>query len=200
MTQSSIIPLFPTLIHVARLSQFSEFNRKVETKSIELKNTVKADDVWNCNTYSTVNKYDITKDPMASSFVSACKSEVIKFSKLFGVETEIFERVNGWVNVSEKGNFQEYHNHDSSHFSCAYYVKAPKNCGSIRFKSHEAFSNMFPLPVVTATDASYSTYHIVPEECNLVIFRSNLQHMVDTNMSTENRISISMNFTFKGKL
>jgi hypothetical protein len=55
---------------------------------------------------------------------------------------------------------------------------------------------MFPLPVDQVTDASCKTCVYPPEEAALLLFRSNLLHMVKQNKSNNNRISISANFKF----
>jgi uncharacterized protein (TIGR02466 family) len=99
------------------------------------------------------------------------------------------------MNVSTKGDYQEYHNHPNCHFSLAYYVKAPENSGKIVFKSHE--QDMLPLPVAKYNDYSSTVVSIKPKESMMVAFRSNLLHMVEQNKSDEERISITMNFIVK---
>jgi uncharacterized protein (TIGR02466 family) len=80
-----------------------------------------------------------------------------------------------------------------------YYVKAPKNCGNTLFLSGKYFSDMYMAPYDEMTPANYSSYTIIPEESNLVLFRSNIPHMVNKNMSGENRVSLSANFSLVRK-
>jgi hypothetical protein len=54
---------------------------------------------------------------------------------------------------------------------------------------------MFPLPASVYVPSNYKTCTYTPQESMLLIFRSNLLHMVEKNKSDEDRISISMNFT-----
>jgi len=54
---------------------------------------------------------------------------------------------------------------------------------------------MFPLPRVNVLHQyNGKTFRYKAEECKMLIFRSNLSHMVNYNNSDDDRISISMNF------
>ena len=127
-------------------------------------------------------------------FRSECTVHVDRFAKQFGVLKAKAQCDGSWFNISRPGNFQEFHMHAMSHFSAVYYVKTPEKCGNIVFKSHEADTNMFLLPIDESTPYNWSTVFYPAIEGRLIIFRSNLQHMVQKNTSTEDRISIAMNF------
>jgi hypothetical protein len=77
-----------------------------------------------------------------------------------------------------------------------YYLQVGNDCGNIIFRSFEADTDMLPLPADILTYPNYKTMSIMPEEDNLLIFRSNLKHMVEKNISNVQRISLSMNFLF----
>jgi ectoine hydroxylase-related dioxygenase (phytanoyl-CoA dioxygenase family) len=59
---------------------------------------------------------------------------------------------------------------------------------------------MFLLPIESENYNTYKTFSLRPIEGHLVIFRSNLKHMVEKNISNESRISIAMNFIVKETL
>jgi uncharacterized protein (TIGR02466 family) len=191
---------FPTLISYQILDYFKQHNRYLENKALEIQkkfgNNVNTE--WACDTYNTLGAYDYTldSDSVIQEFVQVCKNKVVEFSKEFGVTSQSIECTDFWFNISSYGNYQEFHRHAGSHFSMVYYVTSPANSGDIIFQSAETNTDMFPLPVDQVTDASCKTCVYQPEESALLLFRSNLLHMVKQNKSNRNRISISANFKF----
>lgn len=183
----------PTLIYRNVFTQFTELNQYLIQKAKEVQKTnLKVKTNWNCDTFNTHELYDLLKDKKMKSFISLCEAEVNNFSKYFGVSTPA-KCVDAWINVSSPGNYQEYHIHPLRHFSLVYYVKSNEESGNIRFKFNNA-NDMFPLPIQNYTDASFDDCYYKPEECSVLIFRSNLQHMVEKNKSMEDRISVALNF------
>ena len=189
--------LFPTLIKAVKLSDFEKDKAQFVEKSMNLFSTLSSQVDWRCDTFSTLNSFDMISDPVFENLKQKIIFEVIQFSKDYGVDSTNLEITDAWINVAAPGAFQEYHMHTASHFSVVYYVNVEKNSGNIVFRSFEADTDMFPLPIKEITPASYKTMSLVPEEETLLIFRSNLKHMVEKNLSTNFRISISMNFVFK---
>jgi uncharacterized protein (TIGR02466 family) len=118
---------------------------------------------------------------MSASFDIDCSSVAVK---------------DAWINISKPGNYQEYHIHPGSHFSLVYYIKVPENSGRIVFRSHEADKDMFPFDTHKITNINNKTVKLQPNEGDVIVFRSNLSHMVEKNMSNENRVCIAMNFKF----
>jgi len=191
---------FPTLISCQVLENFKQHNSYLENKALEIqkKSGRSVSTNWACDTYNTLGDYDYKTDPdpIIQNFAEVCKNKLIEFSKEFGVSSNTIECTDLWFNVSSYGNYQEFHRHAGSHFSMVYYVTAPKESGDIIFQSAETNTDMFPLPITQVTDASCKTCVYQPEVSALLLFRSNLLHMVKQNKSNENRISISANFKF----
>ena len=183
----------PTLIYRNVFLQFKDLNEYFIRKAQEIKALkTKPTSNWNCDTYNTQGLYDFLKDKKLKKFIQTCESEVNVFSKYFGVSKPA-KCVDAWINVSSPGDYQEYHIHPLRHFSLVYYVKSNEESGNIRFK-FKSSDDMFPLPIDNYTDASFDDCFYKPEECSALIFRSNLQHMVEKNKSEEDRISVAMNF------
>lgn len=189
--------LFPTPIFNVVVPMTEDERNSYVQKSLELRNTLSTNKDWRCDTFTTLNKYDMIGDPLFSNIIDKIKSQVLLFSKEFGASSNTVDVLDSWINVSESGEYQEYHIHTGSHFSLAYYVAAPKKSGNIVFRSYEADTDMFPLPISQLTPLSYKTFSFEPQEGMLLIFRSNLRHMVEKNLSNESRISISMNLNIK---
>ena len=99
-----------------------------------------------------------------------------------------------WVNISPPGASNKLHYHANCHFSGVYYVslKAP-GCGSIFFRDPRVASRMFPPPITQQTDFTAEEVRLRPEEGRMYIFPGWLEHGVEPNQSTEDRVSISFN-------
>jgi uncharacterized protein (TIGR02466 family) len=195
---------FPTLICRDRLFEFVEHNHYFECKALELKKNYKSTSTtnWRCDTFNTLDQYDPSshRDDLIDRLMHVCRLKVLDFSKEYGVQKDIssLQCIDFWFNIAEHGNYQEFHQHANSHFSLVYYVKVPENSGDIHFKSAESITDMFVLPIEThnLNNASYKSCVYKPAESTILIFRSNLLHMVSKNMSNSDRISIAMNFRF----
>jgi len=185
--------LFPTIIHIEDRPRTAEVNQHYIDKAIELSNTLPKDSDWRCDTFSTLNKYNMINDPIFLELIEDVKKEVTVVATFFGAKADNIIVTDSWINVAAPGEFQEYHMHSNSHFSAVYYLKTPENCGNLVFKSFEAATDMFPIPLTMNNYTSYRTFSIPALEGHVVIFRSNIIHMVEKNMSNDSRISISMN-------
>ena len=192
-----MITLFPTLIEQKQL----EFNnKKFVNRALELRDQLSSKNEWQCDTFSTLNTYNIVEDPIFIDLHITTMLKVLEFAGHYGdISGKGIQCTSSWVNVSSPGNFQEYHVHTNSHFSAVYYAKIPNNSGKIVFRAHDHAGDMFPLPfnLNTEKEPAYRTYFLEPKESELMIFRSNLQHMVQKNNSNEDRISIALNFVLQ---
>lgn len=186
---------FPTLIYSETLSGHD--NKLISNYCEDIRNKYPANHQWRCNTYSSMNSgYKIYTDEYFNSLVSTITNKVGEFSQFYGMGNCDIRVDDGWINISGKGDYQEYHQHAGSHFSAVYYVSAPENCGDIVFRSYEANFDMFPLNPKELNENTFKTTSYKAVESNLLIFRSSLLHTVEMNNSaeTEKRISIAMNF------
>jgi uncharacterized protein (TIGR02466 family) len=182
---------FPTLIYETNLSVD---NASLLSKAIELKNSdSRVTTSWFCDTFNTIGTYDITQDANFSDFVNVCMDHVKLFSHEYGIHNPIIKHKEGWINVATTNQYQEFHIHPNNHFSLAYYVSVPDNSGDIIFRSAESATDMFMLPFGAETFATMKTVKVKPVVGKLVIFRSNLLHMVEKNRSEDIRVSVSFN-------
>ena len=191
--------MFMNILYSNNLSQHRDKNEYFYKKVLEIKekNTLLKSG-WICDTFNTDGIYDLDKDPMFQPILQDITSEVLKFSKEFGQNKNNIRYNGGWINLASPGAYQEYHVHGNSHFSVVYYIDVPENSGDIVFLNPEAtVADMYPLPKEeTVTYAGIKTFKFTPAANDLLIFRSNLMHMVNQNKSDRDRISISINFTF----
>jgi len=193
---------FPTLIYNHCID--FEHNQYLKNIALDIYNNSnkKPTTKWACDTFNTIGFFDHknNNDPIVNQIVDTFKSKVYEFSRVYGITLpiEFLHCKDFWFNIAEPGAYQEYHQHTRSHFSVSYYLDVPENCGKIRFRSVEAMTDMYTLPVESKNEnlASWKTCAYEPVENLLLIFRSNLPHMVEKNLSEHKRISISANFEF----
>jgi len=191
---------FPTPIFFTDFTDYNSKNKILAKRAYELKNLNESVDTkWNCDTFNTLNKEFLLgndDDQTIIDFRDEVGSLVYQFAECFGVDSKKCQLVckDFWFNISEPGNYQEYHQHPNNHFSAVYYVQTENNCGNIVFKNPESIGDMFQLPTSVDTIFSYKTAVYEPKDSRLLIFKSNLMHMVEKNKSNIDRISVAMNF------
>jgi uncharacterized protein (TIGR02466 family) len=202
MTNKKISMWFPTLIYENILDTFRSHTHHLLSKAYSIRAAepdVKTE--WSCDTYNTMLQYNAIKDDdkIVQLLITECKNLVIDFAKEFGINKTIadLECNDFWFNIAEPGSYQEYHQHPRSDFSLVYYVKTNKDSGNIVFQPSSSISDSFPLITDELTYASFRTCSYNTKESLVLIFRSSLAHMVEKNLSNEDRISIAMNFKFK---
>jgi uncharacterized protein (TIGR02466 family) len=203
MDHTNVHSWFPAAISHNKIedpSLISDLNNKAITlKTLYASNATS----WRCSTFNTLDQYDwkTENDPSVVRIIELCTDKVSQFSSYFGVDNSVYfpECTGFWFNVAAPQAYQEYHQHHNSHFSLSFYLETPENSGNIVFKSFESVTDMFPLPIdeKNLNEFSYKTCSYRPSKGMLLIFRSNLLHMVEQNLSKENRISISMNYILK---
>jgi uncharacterized protein (TIGR02466 family) len=89
---------------------------------------------------------------------------------------------NMWINYSPPGAYNVLHHHPHANISGVFYLQSEENSGSI----------VFPHPFPHELSASRA-HRVYPEENTGLLFYSGLQHYVDVNHSTSDRISVSFN-------
>ncbi len=99
-----------------------------------------------------------------------------------------------WVNISPPGASNKIHYHANCHFSGVYYIslQAPE-CGSIFFRDPRVASRMLTYPADKPTDFTTDEVRMRPEEGRMYVFPGWLEHGVEENQSSRDRVSISFN-------
>ena len=100
-----------------------------------------------------------------------------------------------WFNINNLKHSNKLHNHSGAFLSGVFYVKIPKNSGKLYFQNVKAsHDNCFKSKTLNTYNKYRSNYYnITPKENLLVLFPGWLDHLVESNNSNENRISISFN-------
>ncbi|MAF25335.1 hypothetical protein CL634_07135 [bacterium] len=182
--------VFPAPVWRFHFENYEEYNRKMEKNIYELRESFPGKQRSNGLGWHSGDEFKLHEmakpllDEIKEAFLTVANHSKLSYSSL---------RLNAWANINPPGAFNFRHVHPGSHYSGAYYIKVPPGCGDLRFQNPLAgyykFGNTEPTP------CSMDRYLISPEEGQLVMFRSNLEHTVLPNMSQEDRISIGFNVT-----
>jgi hypothetical protein len=82
-----------------------------------------------------------------------------------------------WFNLNGPGGTNKWHNHGTSPVVSVFYIQTPNPCSDIEFKkNNELFS-------------------YTPRAGDFLVFPGELEHRVLENQSTEDRISLAINFS-----
>jgi uncharacterized protein (TIGR02466 family) len=197
---------FPTLIFYAKASGTEQDNELLAKRAYQLKEEQqsKVTTEWHCDTFNTMQLHpdvyyrDDKIDRAVDQLKDFTTPLVHGYAKLFDADLENFNIVcnDFWFNIAEPGAYQEFHQHPNNHFSVVYYVKAKPKSGNIVFKSFESICDTCTIPTKqpVSSQGALKTTNYIPEPGKILIFRSNLLHMVEKNLSGEDRISVAMNF------
>lgn len=120
-----------------------------------------------------------------------------EFLNLRGFDPTCFLEVTSWLQFYPTGTHFNKHDHYGAILSGVIYLKAPPQCGNIRFYNpalgRRATDVFFDRLKKTSNEYNYHYVEYTPVEGEMIMFESWLEHSVDMNMSPENRIAISFN-------
>ena len=127
------------------------------------------------------------------SCVDKAAKSVLRFLRIGYNAVEI---TGCWATVLGKGAVHRAHSHPNNFLSGVYYVRTHPGADTISFHDPRNQTGIIRPPVVELTDENTDLVVLSVKNGTLLIFPSYLQHSVDTNMSEEERISISFNIMF----
>ena len=109
---------------------------------------------------------------------------------------------NVWININSKHDSNMIHSHARCILSGVYYIKTPKECGNIKFyhPACDLIERDWTHSSKEYHPANSNTWWLPPSEGTLYIFPSWVKHLVEPNMSDEERISISFNVEMRVKV
>ncbi len=131
-----------------------------------------------------------------TNFKNYLESKVDEFSRHYGCENH-YRIDQSWINIYEKGDFQESHTHIGFDFSGIYFLSAPKDSSKVIFENPLNIYNMKPLKNKNPSDLYVESAIYESVEGRLLLFRSNLRHGVFPHGSDSSRISLAFNFLSK---
>jgi uncharacterized protein (TIGR02466 family) len=116
--------------------------------------------------------------------------------RFWRIGEEAIEITGCWATVLAKGAMHKIHSHPNNFLSGVYYVRTHPDGGTINFHDPRSQARVIRPPVVELTAANTDQVVVRVTNGTLLMFPSYLEHSVDTNMSAQERISISFNIMF----
>lgn len=186
---------FPVSIYRKDNLLAEDYNEKLKKHCNEIRARVPTGGSdWYGGTYNTHGTHDVNKDSKFAELLELITHHVNEFAKQHN-STATYKPYYAWVNMSEKGAWQEFHTHNDAIFSAVYYIAAPEGSGKIVFEDPKE-PDMLPLKGILEKNVlSYTRISYGATEGTLLIFRSYLRHMVEPGTFEGTRISLAVNFT-----
>jgi len=135
-------------------------------------------------------------DRFFSDLANQIQNIVIDFAESIEIDLKSNNAIQMWININGYKDSNILHDHPKSIFSGVYYVKVPQNAGNIKFY-HPAHSllerDWANLRVNTYNFYNSHVWSLSPVENRIIVFPSWIDHLVEPNLSHEERISISFN-------
>ena len=185
---------FPTSFYVKSNLLLNEELKKLKEYSLTLKSlNKKGGDNWFSDVYNTHGTYDILKDDNFKKIVENINFYVNEYAKICG-SNFLYKPGNGWINIYNKGDYQEFHTHSDSIISAVYMISSPEKSGALVFEN-PIEPDMLPLKNITVNNEyNYKSVSYNISTNSLIIFRSYVRHMVKKCENIEPRISLALNY------
>ena len=191
---SDVIPMFPTLVWKIQL--WAKLHEVMDAKILAVLARMRRDapqlasgQGWQSD--QTLHELEEFRD-LISCVDKAAKS-VLRFLRIGYDAVEI---TGCWATVLGKGAAHRAHGHPNNFLSGVYYVRTHPGADTISFHDPRNQTGIIKPPVVELTGENTDLVVVSVKNGTLLIFPSYLQHSVDTNMSEEERMSISFNIMF----
>jgi uncharacterized protein (TIGR02466 family) len=193
---SDVLTLFPTLVWKLQLKPgaVEQINQNILDALGELRQglpILKAGEGWQSDP-------ELQKLEKFNGLAACIDEAVRRILRFLRIGYDNFEITGCWANIGAAGASHRIHNHPNNFLSGVYYVQTHAGANSINFHDPRPQTGIIRPPVTALT--GQNTDQVVVEVTNgsLLIFPSYLQHSVDPNRGTEERVSISFNVMFSG--
>ncbi len=102
-----------------------------------------------------------------------------------------------WINILPEGGIHSAHIHPHSVISGTTYVAMPKDASAIKFEDPRLAMMMAAPPRLKTARAEMRNFiYIAPEVGDVLLWESWLRHEVPMNMSEDERVSVSFNYSW----
>ena len=108
------------------------------------------------------------------------------------------EITQSWVNYTKSGQYHHKHSHPNSIISGVFYIQAAKEIDKLYFYNESYQQTKIAPKEFHVYNAD--SWWLPAETGQLLLFPSRLIHMVNTTTGEDDRISLSFNSFYKGKL
>ena len=191
---SDVVPMFPTLVW--KISLKPEVRDAIDAKAMGTLERLRRDlpilelgQGWQSE--QTLHEREEFQDLI--SCVNKFAKSILRFLR---IGPDAFEITGCWATVLAKGATHKVHSHPNNFLSGVYYVRTRPGSDTINFHDPRRQTGVIRPPVVELTAENTDQVVVSVTNGSLLMFPSYLEHSVDTNVSGEERISISFNIMF----
>lgn len=204
---SKIDSLFVTRLYHANLF---ELGKKLDASELEAtclsiaeddeagQNWCEANDFPGYTSYASLDDLP-WRFPIFKDLVKILDKHVAAFAKdlEFDLDGKKLKLDSLWINVLPEGGIHTSHIHPHSVISGTTYVAMPKDASVIKFEDpRSAMMMAAPTRKGDAREELRNFIYKTPEVSDVLLWESWLRHEVPMNMSEEDRISISFNYSW----
>ena len=189
---NKIIDLFKTPLYITKI----DLNYKsLASYCLSLQKKDKGRKISNVGGWQSGKLTHKTLGPL-KPLLSSIKKEADKFTEQIGLKP-MRGITSAWININDYKDSNQIHNHPHSVLSGVYYIKTPKDCGTIDFY-HPAFDLLaYDWRNMVKKDFNNYNSHSWWQDSKpglLYMFPGWIKHKVYPNLNkSESRISISFN-------
>ena len=188
----TILNLFSKVIHTDEIV----FEKK---ESEKLKNLVIKQEY---NNVEDINSSKISKSLYILDDLKVIKTKFENyfndFQKKYLMYDNEFKMTTSWSTKSSHLNYGNFHNHTNNFYSGIYYIDVDEDTGDIEFCDFS--EKMFDLKVKEYNVNNSKSWIFKPRNNMIILFPSQLHHMIHLNRSKKDRYSIAFNFFPMGKI
>lgn len=186
--------LFPTALFAFQLQDHATLNQQLLATIYQLK---QRDPGYSAsNMLGWHSKSHLFELEAFQGFKTLTDTAVLEVAQAIGYGEIPIKAANCWANVNPKYASNKIHDHANCLLSGVYYVKTPKDSGTLMFYDPRSAKTFYKPLVSNFTAYTADAVAHAAEEGLLLIFPSWLKHGVEPNLSDEDRVSISFNYVF----
>jgi len=119
------------------------------------------------------------------------------FLELRGFNPNCYIEITSWLQLNQPGSLFNRHDHYGACVSGVFYLQVPEKSGNLKFHNplepRRASDVYFERIRTGENQYNYDYIEYEPKVGEMIMFESWLQHSVERNESTEDRISVSYN-------
>jgi uncharacterized protein (TIGR02466 family) len=189
-----MINIMPIFINFLAVDSLRLDNDRIEKFCLEQKKSSPGRIVSNSGGWQSEN-LDLATPELAELFAEVGKrlDEIHRYFEFSAPLRQVITEA--WININQKGHFNNSHDHPGSLFSVVYYVKGGADKGELELKTPIAPHTYTISSEMVGSYNAFTGHAMVipPVTGDLLIFPSWILHRVNMSQSQEDRISIAFN-------
>ena len=191
MKEAIINSIFPTPIYISKL------DRKFTPLELKFVEKNKKDFYKNDGNITSKNNYILNEKPFANLKKELDLRVKDYFNKIISPADNITPYITqSWLNYTEKNQYHHKHAHPNSLISGVFYINCHEELDKIKF-FNDSYKTIKPQVKNWNIWNSESWWFQVKTK-DIILFPSNLIHMVENKEGTNTRISLAFNVFIKG--